>query len=59
MKDIILYGIRMTSLEEMLFSKWLNDVSGIAMNTLEKEERTEVARRWIEEYRSIHGANIV
>jgi len=44
-------GIEMTTLEGMQFSIWLNDKSGIAMNTLYPEERKKVVIDWLNEYR--------
>jgi hypothetical protein len=44
-------GVEMTSLEEMHFSIWLNDKSGILMNTLYPEERKKVVTDWLNEYR--------
>jgi len=45
-------GVEMTSLEEMHFSIWLNDKSGILMNTLYPEERTKVVTDWLTKYRN-------
>jgi hypothetical protein len=44
-------GVEMTALEEMHFSVWLNDKSGISMNTLYPAERTKVVQDWLDEYR--------
>jgi len=44
-------GVEMTTIECMHFSIWLNDVSGISMNTLYPEERTKVVQDWLDEYR--------
>lgn len=46
MKRVILFGVEMTSFEEMIFSKYLSN-TGIAMNTLLPEKRTEVTRKWL------------
>jgi len=44
MKTEYIFGVKMTSLQEMRFSKYL-DNNGIAMNTLSKEKRKEVAEK--------------
>ena len=44
--------VEMTTLEGMHFSLWLNDKSGIYMNTLYPEERTKVVTDWLTEYRN-------
>lgn len=44
------YGVEMTSLEEMYFSLWL-DKSGIAMNTIYAEERTKLTQDWLTKHR--------
>lgn len=49
-------GVEMTTIEEMHFAIWLNDKSGIAMNTLYPEERKKVVQDWLDEYRKApHG----
>lgn len=48
------YGVKMTSLEEMRFSKYL-DNERIAMNTYCKEERVKIAEDWIKNYRLNNG----
>ena len=40
------YGVKMTSLEEMRFSKYL-DNERIAMNTFHKQERMNIAKKWL------------
>ena len=40
------YGIEMTSWQEILFAKYRKD-NQIAMNTLTKEERTELTENWL------------
>jgi len=50
MKKSIVFGVEMTSLEEMMFSKHLAN-SGIAMNTLFPEQRVELTRQWVLKYR--------
>lgn len=49
MKKTDVYGVKMTSLEEMRFSKHL-DNKGIAMNTFYKEQRAEIAKKWLNNY---------
>jgi len=51
MKRVVLFGVEMTSLEEMIFSKYLSRCS-IAMNTLLAEKRTEVTRKWLISHRN-------
>jgi hypothetical protein len=50
-KKKIVYGVEMTSLEEMQFAKY-RDNKGIAMNTLTKTERFELTKNWIENGRN-------
>jgi hypothetical protein len=50
MKTYNVYGVEMTSLEEMRFSKYL-DNEKIAMNTFYKDERKKIAENWLNEYR--------
>jgi hypothetical protein len=49
MKKLDVFGVKMTSLQEMKFSKYL-DNNRIAMNTYYKEQRTEIAQEWIDSY---------
>ena len=51
MKTYIVYGVKMTSIEQMKFSKYL-DNKRIAMNIFHKEERKKIAEKWINEYRN-------
>ena len=51
MKKQIVFGVEMTSFEEMIFSKYLSN-NGIAMNTLLPEMRTEVTREWLKNNRN-------
>jgi len=46
MKIYIVYGVEMTSLEEMLFGKYLSNCN-IAMNTKTYEERKAIANEWL------------
>ena len=48
MKKLDVFGIKMTSLQEMRFSKYLEN-NRIAMNTYYKEQRTEIAKNWLNE----------
>ena len=51
MKNVILFGIEMTSFEEMIFSKYLSN-NGIAMNTFLPQKRTEITEAWLKKYRN-------
>ena len=53
MKTYNVYGVEMTSLEEMRFSKHL-DNERIAMNTFYKEERKKIAEDWLNEYKKFY-----
>jgi hypothetical protein len=44
-------GVEMTELECMYFSIWLNDKSGIYLNTLYPEERKKVVTDWLTDFR--------
>ena len=46
MKEIEVFGITMSSIQEMKFSKYLEN-NNIAMNTFQKEERTKITRNWL------------
>lgn len=48
MRKIDVFGVEMTSLQEMRFSKYLEN-NRIAMNTYYKEQRTEIAENWLNE----------
>jgi hypothetical protein len=50
MKTVTVFEVEMTSLEEMMFSKYLSN-NGIAMNTLYPEQRANLTSIWIEKYR--------
>lgn len=52
MKKIDVFGIKMTSLQEMRFSRHLEN-NRIAMNTIYKNERTEIAKKWLENYEQL------
>ena len=47
MKTYSVYGVKMTSLQELIFSKYINNCN-IAMNTKTAEERQEIAKKWLE-----------
>lgn len=47
MKTYFVYGVKMTSLQELIFSKHINNCN-IAMNTKTAEERLEIAKKWLE-----------
>lgn len=51
MKIVDVYGIEMTSIEEMKFSQYLDKSDLPAMNTLTKEERLETAKKWLDNHR--------
>lgn len=40
------YGVKMTELENMKFSKYISN-NNIAMNTQTETERTEIAQEWL------------
>lgn len=46
MKKVTVYGVEMTSIQEIMFSKY-RDNKGIAMNTLRPEERKKKAQDWL------------
>lgn len=56
MKTYSVYGVEMTSLEEMRFYKYL-DNNRIAMNTFIKEERKHIAIKWLKQYRFENKGN--
>lgn len=45
-KTVNVYGLKMSSLEEMMFSKYIRN-NGIAMNTKTKDERLAIALEWL------------
>lgn len=49
-KTVDVYGVQMTSVEEMIFSKYRNN-QGIAMNTKTEQERKQIALAWLKEFR--------
>ena len=49
MKKYNVFGVEMDSLEEMRFSKY-RDNNGIAMNTLSKEQRFDISKKWLINY---------
>lgn len=56
MKKTLVYGIEMTSLEQMTSSKFLS-ANGIAMNTKTAEERERLALEWLEDHLSKQGSD--
>ena len=50
MKKTDVYGVKMTSLEEMRFSKYRENNGAIAMNTISKKERFDIAKNWLVNY---------
>jgi hypothetical protein len=47
MKKINVYGVKMTSVQEMKFSQYLNRSDTAAMNTLTEKERFELTKKWL------------
>jgi len=47
MEKIDVYGVKMTELENMKFSKYLQSSDVPAPNTLTKEQRFELANNWL------------
>ncbi len=48
MKKLNVYGVEMTELENMMFSKWVSNNS-ISMNTKTEYERYEITLAWLEQ----------
>lgn len=48
-KTVDVYGLKMSSLEEMMFSKYIRE-NGIAMNTKTADERLAIALDWLEKF---------
>lgn len=46
MKKYLVYGIEMTSIQNMMFSKYVND-NNISMNTKTEKERMEITADWL------------
>lgn len=49
MKKLNVYGVELTELENMMFSKWVSN-EGIAMNTKTEEERMQITSDWLNTY---------
>lgn len=47
MKKLNAYGVEMTELENMMFSKYVSN-NNIAMNTLTESERTKLTQEWLD-----------
>lgn len=45
-KTIDVYGVQLTSMQEMIFSKYMSN-NGIAMNTKKPDERKEIVLNWL------------
>lgn len=45
-KTIDIYGVQLTTMQEMLFSKYMSN-NGIAMNTKTPEERKRIVTEWL------------
>lgn len=54
LKDV--YGVKMTSLEEIGFSKYLSN-NNIAMNTKTADERKAIALNWLRQPKSQNWLN--
>lgn len=53
MKKTTLWGVELTSIEDTLFMKWLNDNPNIKRpNTISHEERVELLTNWLNDYRA-------
>ncbi len=46
----IVYGVKMTSLQNMMFSKYIANNS-IAMNTKSEQERKELTQNWLNKWK--------
>lgn len=46
MNKVEVYGVWLTSLQNMLFSKYIAN-NGIAMNTIKPDERKEIVLNWL------------
>jgi hypothetical protein len=49
MKMLNVYGVELTELENMIFSKWVSN-EGISMNTKTEIERKEITLNWLNKY---------
>lgn len=49
MKTETVYGVKMSGLENMIFSKYLSN-NNIAMNTVGADERTRITWEWLNSY---------
>lgn len=47
-KTETVYGVQMTSLQNMMFSKYVSN-NNIAMNTVNKAERTRITQEWLDD----------
>ena len=45
-KKLDVYGVEMTPIQEIVFMKWCSN-NGVAMNTLDKSQRQEVAKMFL------------
>lgn len=52
MKNTTLWGVSLTSMEEMMFMKWIANSNAPRPNTLNHEERVYMLNKWLSEYRS-------
>jgi len=51
MKTETVYGVQMTSLQNMMFSKYVSN-NNIAMNTHTEAERTRITQEWLDNNKS-------
>lgn len=58
MKFENVYGVEMTPLQNMMFSKWISN-QGIAMNTYTTDGRREIAREWLNQNHIEHNLDMV
>lgn len=49
MKNVIVYGVEMTSFQEMIFQKYISN-AGIAMNTKFIEQRAAITKEWLKSH---------
>lgn len=52
-KIVIVFGVELTTIEEMKFQKYRNDNEVPAFNTITARERTEIVKCWRDKYRAL------
>lgn len=45
-KTVEVYGVKLTGIQQMMLSKYIAE-RGIAMNTLQPNERTNIVKTWL------------